>query len=115
MPSTDGMIPGQQQMQGSSGQPAPQQLQATLQAQPSSTTPQQDPVTMRLLLQQQADIAALKRQNKQLREAVCRIYPEDPVCRSRRGRRERGAKRKKGTGTGPELGDDLLSDSTWND
>lgn len=50
------------------------------QQQQEQQQPSADPAVLRLLLQQQADIATLKQQNKQLRAALCRLDPKAAVC-----------------------------------
>lgn len=68
-----------------------------------------DPIVTRLLLQQQADIAALRQQNRQLRDAVCRIDPKAAVCKGWKGR---GSRRK---GAQAEGDDEAAAGGVWSE
>lgn len=101
-----GMIPGEEQQQPAG---VSQQLAAG-----SVLQQHGDPVMARLLLQQQADIAVLKKQNKQLRAAVCKLDPNAAVCRGvGDSSRRKGPKHKPGK-AGADSGDGL-SEGLWRD
>jgi hypothetical protein len=68
-----------------------------------------DPVVTRLLLHQQADIAALRQQNRQLRDAVCKLDPNFALCK---GWKDRGSRRK---GAQAEGGDGAAAGDVWSD
>lgn len=97
----DGMVPSKQQ-RPADVVTAGQAVQQT-----------DDPVVMRLLLQQQADIAALKKQNRQLRAAVCKLDPKAAVCRGWRGNNSSGKGSRnegKASGEGVDSADDAWSE-----
>jgi hypothetical protein len=100
------MIPGKQQQQ-----PAGVSQQVV-----ADTTLQQqgDPVMGRLLLQQQADIVVLKKQNKQLRAAVCKLDPKAAICRGLGDSSRRRSPRHRPGKAGADSGHDV-SDSLWSD
>ncbi|KAF8065564.1 hypothetical protein HT031_003165 [Scenedesmus sp. PABB004] len=76
---------GAQQAQAPQPQPARPPPAA-----PAGAAPQQpDPVLARALLQAQQDIAALRRQTRQLRDALCKLDGDAPVCARPGGRRRR--------------------------
>jgi hypothetical protein len=101
-----GMIPSGEQQQQPAGV-----------SQLAAGTPLQqqgDPVMARLLLQQQADIAVLKKQNKQLRAAVCKADPRAAVCRGLGDSSRRRGSRHKPVTAGADSGGGV-SDGLWSD
>lgn len=66
---------------------------STLAAASAQQQQQQDPVVLRTLLQQQDDIAKLRKQNKQLRAAVCKLDPSAAFCHGSLQKAKRGSSR----------------------
>lgn len=59
---------------------------------PQQQQQQQDVVVAHTLLRQQEEIAQLKKQNRQLRQAVCRLDPRAPFCKDSGRRSRRGSR-----------------------
>mgnify|MGYP001807612986 CR=1 FL=1 len=110
----------QQQLAGAESwqqqDPAGQQMLQGVQSIGALQQQQADPVMTRLLLQQQSDIAMLKKQNRQLRAAVCKIDPSAAVCRGWQEGGSSWSKRGRASGRVQGLGDSRLSDGdVWSD